>query len=421
MRALFKQIFALGVVLVIGAGLWLALSPNAAPVLARFGLGGASVAAAEQPAGAQKAGGKPPGAQGSPGAAPAGRAGGGRGGRTAVVVVKPASSAVLNDKVQALGTAAALASVSVAPQGSGKLTQVLIQSGATVQVGQVIAKLDNSAEQIALDKAQIAFDDAKQTLDRNAALVKSNSVSAAQVQAVELQSQQAELSLRSAQRDLADREIVAPISGVVGILDVTAGSDVTPQTVIARIEDSSVLRVDFWLPERLSGAVAAGDTVQMVPVSRPQDTYSAQIAALDNQIDAASGTFRVQALVDNAKGTLRPGMALTVSLRMKGDRFVAVDPLSVQWGSDGAYVWRVVDGKADKAMVRIMQRNTEAVLVAGDVAEGDQVISEGLDGLRVGGDVKIFGAPEPDSAPDASKGNGNGKAQGGKPAAPAGN
>lgn len=394
MRGFVKQVAVAGLVLVLGFGLWLKFAPGSAAMLEKWGMSSAQGAAA-------------PEAKAAParGAGAAGR--GGRGPRDVVVVVQPAGSAVLNDHVSALGTAAARASVTVVPRDAGRLTEVLVASGAQVAAGQVLARLDAAAEAIAVDKAQVAYDDAMQSLERNAALVKAKTVAASQAQAVELAAKVAELNLRTAKQDLEDRSIVAPIAGVVGIIDVTAGSEVTTQTVIARIEDASVLRVDFYLPERLSGQVKVGDAVQMVAVARPQEALTAKVAALDNQVDAASGSFRVQADLDNAAGILRPGMALTVSLQMPGDSFVAVNPLSVLWGSGGAYVWRMVDGKAQKANVRIVQRNTEAVLVSGDLAAGDAVITEGLDGLKEGGAVKVFGAADPAAA--------------GKPAAAAGN
>jgi RND family efflux transporter MFP subunit len=428
-RGIVKQVAVSLLVLVVGLGLWVRFFPGAGAVLERFGMGAAQVEAAEpltaQKAGGQKAAGQKAGGQA--GATAGGR--GGRGARDAVVVVQPAGSAVLNDHVAALGTASARASVTVMPRDAGRLTEVLVSSGAQVEAGQVLAKLDSAAEAIALDKAQVAYDDAMQSLERNAALVKAKTVAASQAQAVELAAKVAELNLRTAKQDLDDRTIVAPIAGVVGIIDVTAGSEVTTQTEIARIEDASVLRVDFYLPERLSGQVKVGDAVQMVAVARPQEALKATIAALDNQVDAASGSFRVQADLDNAAGSLRPGMALTVNLQMPGDSFVAVNPLSVLWGSDGAYVWRMVDGKSQKAMVRIVQRNTEAVLVAGDLAAGDAVITEGLDGLKEGGAVKVFGAADPAADPAAAanpdagakSGARAGKAAAGKPAAAVGN
>lgn len=400
MRGIVKQVAVSLLVLAVGFGLWVKFAPGSAAVLEKWGIGSAQGAAAPGPGAAAQTPGAPT-PEAKTGAPAAGAQGGGRrggGARVATVVVKPAGREILNDRVAALGTAAARASVIVVPQSGGRLTEVLIGSGAEVTAGQVIAKLDDSAEAIAFDKAKLARDDALRAKERNDALVKSKAVAAAQSDVVDLAAKVAELSLRSAERDLDNRVIKAPIAGRVGILDVQVGAEVTVQTVIATIEDASVLRVDFYLPERLGGQVKVGDAVQMVAVARPQEALEGRVTALDNQVDAASGSFRVQAELDNAKGVLRAGMTLSVSLKFAGDAFVSVDPLSVQWGSGGAYVWRVVEARAQKAMVRIVQRNTETVLVAGDLAEGDLVVSEGLDGLKDGAEVRIAGAPAADRA-----------------------
>jgi hypothetical protein len=78
-----------------------------------------------------------------------------------------------------------------------------------------------------------------------------------------------------------------------------------------------------------------------------------------------------------------------------GESFPAVDPLSIQWSSDGAYVWKYVDGKVQKAMVDIVQRNTDGVLVRGDIALGDQVVTQGVLQLSEGASVRLLGDDGP--------------------------
>ncbi|MEO8243794.1 MAG: efflux RND transporter periplasmic adaptor subunit [bacterium] len=400
--SLWKQLLLSVVVLLVAGGIAARLSPSAAGFLASHGFSAplrvlglteaAPADAAPQPA--------------KPGAGNPGRGGA----RKTTVVLQPAGTAIINDKVTALGTGEALQSVTVLPNSTGTLTEVSVQSGSKVSAGQVIARLDSEAQLIARDKAKLAADDAHRTLERNQALVQSNAAPASQTQSVELAAQMADLGLRSADKDLADRVISAPIAGVVGILKVSPGNIVTAQTPIVTIEDSSALLVNFWLPERMAGQITVGASASLVPVSRPDQTLTAKVTSLDNQIDPASGTFQVQATVANLDGALQPGMAFTVTMQFAGQSYVTVNPLAVQWGSDGAYVWRVTDNKADKVAVRVVQRNTEDVLVAGEIAAGDPIVTEGLDGLKAGADVQIFGAPPADaggktSARDQPAGN----------------
>ena len=378
--AVWKQILVSLVVLAAIAVLWYFYFPGAQDVAARLG-----VPALTAKQDAPSAG--PGGGAGRPGGFP----GGFGGGRETSVIAEPATLEVINNRLTALGDGTSLHSVTVVPNASGTLVDVLVNSGARVSKGDVIARLNSDEEQIAADKARLALADAQATLDRYSQLKDAN-LTAVQMQSARLAVDNARLALQSAELALSDREIVAPIDGRIGIVQVDAGNAVTTQTEIATIEDRSNILVSFWVPERLTSAIAVGQPVKVVSIARPDQEVTGKIVAVDNRIDPASGTFEVQARVPNDKDDLRAGMSFTVSMDFTGDSFVAVNPLAIQWGSDGAYVWLMVDAKAKRTSVRIVQRNSETVLVSGDIAAGDMVITEGLTGLREDAAVKLADA-----------------------------
>ncbi|HEY8593775.1 MAG TPA: efflux RND transporter periplasmic adaptor subunit [Devosiaceae bacterium] len=389
--AWWKQaLVALVIVVIAGAG-WGYLFPGGQQALKNWGI---TLPFSSATNGTEAAAGSAgPGA--APGGAGRGRFGGGFGGRATLVVTQPVGTGVVNDRLNALGDGVALHSVTVTPKASGTLTQILVQSGSAVKAGDVIARLDSDAQQIALDKAKLAFNDAQATVKRYDELGSSSTVTAVQRANAQLALDNAALGVRSAQNDLDDRLIVAPIEGTIGIIQVDNGNAVTTQTVIATIEDRSAILVSFWVPERFTGAVKVGEPISAVAVALPQEQFDGQITAVDNKVDAASGTFEVQASIPNPRDELRPGMSFSVTMTFKGDTFFTIDPLSVQWGSDGAYVWRIKDGKAEKVTVRIVQRNTENVLVAGKLAAGDEVATEGTQSLRPGASVTVEGQGQP--------------------------
>src|SRR5690606_18122642 len=114
------------------------------------------------------------------------------------------------------------------------------------------------------------------------------------------------------------------------------------------------------------------------------------VSAVDNRVDDKSRTLLVQAEIDNVADTLRAGMSFRVEVRFPGDAYPSVDPLAIQWGTDGAFVWVIRDGKAKRTPVRIVQRNTESVLVAAvDLIPGDTVVTEGVHAVREGADVLV--------------------------------
>ena len=125
------------------------------------------------------------------------------------------------------------------------------------------------------------------------------------------------------------------------------------------------------------------------------------VSAIDNRIDAKSRTLHVQASIDNTQDVLRAGMSFQVEMRFPGDTYPAVDPLAVQWGADGAFVWLIEDGVARRVGVRIVQRNTDSILVSGELGTAGQVVTEGIHAVREGAPVRLVGG-EAGQAPTAA-------------------
>jgi RND family efflux transporter MFP subunit len=227
----------------------------------------------------------------------------------------------------------------------------------------------------------------------------SNTATQVQVVAADLALANAKLAVKDAELALSRRSVEAPIAGIVGILPVDAGNYVTSSTTIATIDDRSKLLIDIWVPERFAPQLRIGQAVSAVPTALPGKSFQGQISALDNMIDAASRTMRVRAEITNPSDVLRSGMSFTVTILFPGDQYLAVDPLSVQWDGDGSYVWRIgSDGMAERVAIRIIQRNASSVLVDSELAEGDVIVTEGVQNVREGGSVTIKGQKTDNSA-----------------------
>jgi len=291
--------------------------------------------------------------------------------------------------LQAIGTGRAKASVTVNPYDTGRLTEIKAKSGSKVAKGDEIARLDSDTEEIAVDRAKVALDDAQSKYDRAKSLRASNTTSAVALADAEVTLSNGKLALREAELALQRRSIVAPIDGIIGIVPVEVGNYVTSQTAIATIDDRSSILIDFWVPERFSEAVTVGAEVSATPISNPQTIMTGVVAAVDNRIDEKSRTLWVQASIANPDDSLRAGMSFGVTMKFAGQTYPAVSPLAIQWGADGAFVWSVADGKAKRVPVRIIQRNTENVLVEAAIASGDQVVTEGVQNVRDGGEVRV--------------------------------
>lgn len=369
--AAWKQLLLALVVIAAAAAAWVKFFPGAPEILASWGVDWAQDAVAAKPQG----NGEGPRRNSAP--------------QTAVITA-PVVEAIINDKLSAIGTGRANNSVTVKPYTSGRVTSIEVESGTQVDVGTVIARLDSEVEEIALDRAKIALADAEAKLERVQSLRKANTATQVQVTDAELVVGNAKLALRDAQLNLDRRAVTAPIEGIIGILPVEAGNYVGTDTVVATIDDRSRIKIDFYVPERFAANMAVGGHLSASPIARPEEVFDGTVSAVDNRVDDKSRTLLVQAAIPNDKDTLRAGMSFRITVKFPGDAYPSVDPLAIQWGTDGAFVWVIRDGKAKRTPVRIVQRNTESVLVAAEgILPGDTVVTEGVHAVRDGADVLV--------------------------------
>lgn len=381
---IWKQVGISLAVVAIGLCLWGLYTFDSSSLLAKVGFGKTETAATPTADAGAARGGASGGQQGQQRGG-----GGGRGSNATLVVTAPVAQGTVNDRLNAIGNGQAIQSVMVMPQATGTVSEILISSGDKVTKGQTLAKLDDDEQIIARNQAQVAVKSAeeKMSLYNN---IKST-VSRMDVFDASITEENAKLQLDTAKLNLERRNIVAPIDGVVGIVAVNIGDNVGTQSNIVAIDDRSAILVNFWAPERFTNAIKVGMPIEATSIARPGPVFSGKVESVDNRLDEASRTVRVRARVENSDDQLRAGMSFGVTMHFPGETYPAVDPLAVQWDAVGSYVWRVKDKKAEKVRVTIVQRNPDAVLVSAELAQGDEVVTEGLLRLREGGDVRRAG------------------------------
>ncbi|SES24735.1 RND family efflux transporter, MFP subunit [Tranquillimonas rosea] len=317
------------------------------------------------------------------------QAGRGYGGGVPQVVTGEVETRALGDRVVSIGDARALRSVTVRAETVGQITEIPVEAGRHVDEGAVLARLDDEAEVIAVERARLVLADARDDLDRLQQLERTGAVTSVSLREAELAVRTAELEVRQAEFDLDRRVFEAPISGWLGLIDVEVGDRISAQDVFATITDRTSILIDFRVPERVVDRLSPGMEVTAQPLGISGGPREGRIHAIDTVVDRASRTLRVQAELPNDEDRLRSGMAFEVVLTFPGEPMPAIDPLALQWSADGSYVWRVDEGAVQQVPVVVRQRNADAVLVEADLAPGDRVVTEGVQTLRPGAEVEI--------------------------------
>ena len=338
------------------------------------------------------------------------RTGRGFGGATPVGVATAVRGDV-NVTLDALGTVAPLATVTVRPQVSGQIINFYFNEGQMVKAGDLLAQIDPRPFQAALDQAngQLARDaaslaNAQVDLKRDQALYASNAVSqqVRDTQAALVRSDQGivvsdKANVESAAINLAYSHITSPVAGRVGIRQVDVGNLVQAgQTngivVVTQLQPISVL---FTVPEDDVGnivpRVQSGEKLAADVYDRAQlhKLASGTLSAVDSEIDTTTGTVKLRAMFDNSDFALFPAQFVNVQLRVATLHDQTVVPsAAIQRGAEGTYVYVVnSDSTVSMRTVTTGQTDKDRVAISQGLKPGEVVVIDGADRLRDGADV----------------------------------
>ncbi|MGX6646383.1 efflux RND transporter periplasmic adaptor subunit [Maricaulaceae bacterium MS644] len=304
-------------------------------------------------------------------------------------------------RVEVVGTARARQSAVIYPETSGQVTEILFEAGDRVEAGTALIQLESEEERLAVRLAQVEVDQARQLLERYRRIEDTGAVSAAQIDEARTALDAAGIDLESAQLALDKRRVTAPFAGYTGLTDIDPGTRINADTVITNLDDRSVLRIDFDVPEEVFGQVTRGDTIPVTAFSRPESPETATVRTVNSRIDPDRRVFTVRAEIANEDDRLRPGMSFRVRFETLGEALPAVPETAILWGGSGSYVWAIEDGQATRRPVTIVTREPGRVLVRADLAEGAPIVVEGVQKVREGTPVTDVasgadGAPGPD-------------------------
>ena len=319
------------------------------------------------------------------------------------VLVQPVSFSANTRVFEAVGTGRAKLSADIYPSLAEEVISINFKAQDKVSKGDVLVQLDDRAEKLAVQLAEVELKDAQSLLDRYQKAGKAGAVPQSEVDSSQATHDGAIVALEQAKLNLEDRQIIAPFDGVVGIPNVDPGDRVDSSTLITGLDARDVLYVDFEVPEALAGALQTAqnnnETVNVTTPSFAGKTFKGYIIAQESRINAQTRTVKARASIDNSDDLLRPGMSFNVKWSIPGDRYASVPEISLQWGRDGSFVWLVRDNKSERVAARVVARKAGQVLVDGEIKDGESVVVEGLQRVRPSGAVEIINSDTAEDVP----------------------
>ncbi|WP_455210718.1 efflux RND transporter periplasmic adaptor subunit [Kaarinaea lacus] len=329
-------------------------------------------------------------------APPGGKEGGMAGGPPPMPVeVATVNQGTVNVDISAVGTLQANESVIIRPQISGRIETIKFDEGQTVEKGAVLFSLDASEYRAQLAESEATVKLAQLKFDRSKDLLKKNLSSQQQYDedAAKLDEVKAQLALYKDR--LAKTVIRAPFSGVTGLRKVSPGDVVQPGQELVNLEDIHLLKLDFRAPEVYLSDLKTGLAVTVVTDAFPNEIFTGKVYAIAPRVDEASRSVLLRARITNDKGKLRPGIFAKVELRLASRENAILIPEEALWpvGKD-MFVYRVTEGKAAMAKVKIGKRLKGQVEILEGLSNGDTVITAGQMKLRNEAPVMPINQPE---------------------------
>ena len=308
----------------------------------------------------------------------------------------------------AVGSLRSDESVTIRPEVAGRISEIAFREGQRVEKGVTLIRFDTSVQRAELAQADANLGLAKSRLDRSRDLFNKGFTSTQARDEAESNFKVAQANFDLAQARLTKLDIKAPFSGIVGLRTVSIGDYVKDGQDIVNLEEIDPLKVDFKIPEIYLKQVATGQSLQISLDAFPGQTFLGKIFAINPLVDTNGRSIVIRALVRNTEARLRPGMFARVRLLFSEERdSVAVPEQSIIPVGDDHYLFKVVDGRAQRFKVEIGQRREGKVEILQGVVAGDMVVTAGQLKLRDGNTVKIAeevprGEAESKSAADNS-------------------
>jgi membrane fusion protein (multidrug efflux system) len=316
-----------------------------------------------------------------------------RGGGVAVVTAHPAQKEFAYE-VEALGTLRANESVDITAKVADRVAVIRFGEGQQVRKGDVLVELDNTEARADLAAAEAAASDSRSQYKRSQELFATKALSEAQLDQLQATLLANEARVAAARSRLADRVITAPFSGRVGLRNVSLGGLVNPGAVITTLDDLSVVKLDFSVPEIFLSTLQPGLAVQARSTAYSDTTFEGRVASIDTRVDPTTRSVAIRALIDNRDGRLRPGMFMTVKLVRPEGLALMLPEQAIVPENEQHFVYVVADGKAQKREVKIGRRRPGEVEVLQGLSADDGVVVDGTLNLRDGVPVRVQGADD---------------------------
>lgn len=309
------------------------------------------------------------------------------------VIAAEAREESFSDKVEALGTLRANESVNLTSTVTELVTKINFEDNERVQKGDILVEMDAAEEMAELQEQKSFLAEAERQVKRLEPLVKKGAASASALDERRREQLAAQSRIDAIQSRIDQRIIKAPYDGVLGLRNISVGALAQPGTLITTIDDLSVMKLDFAVPEVFLSTLKAGLKIKATSDAYPAKTFEGKITGIDSRIDPITRAIQARALLSNDEGLLKPGMLMNVELQKNPRQTIVIpEEALITEGSDN-FVLKIVDQDSKTIVERVKvdvgaRQFGDAEILSG-LNAGEKVVTHGTLRARPGSEVNI--------------------------------
>lgn len=302
------------------------------------------------------------------------------------IVLKPKEFA---DNLSLSGSIEANEQIDLRSEVSGIVESINFKEGSTVAKGQILFKVNDLELRAQLAQVKTAQKLSSENERRAKLLLEKEAISQEEydIASADFLSAKAEAQLIQAQ--LAKATVRAPFSGKIGLRSISQGTYVTPTTLIAKLVNTSQLKITFSIPEKYASQMKVNNTLSFTTAGS-KEKFTAKIYAIEPEIEVATRTLKLRAITQNPEGKLFPGTFANVTLPLdKLTNALLVPTEALIPIQNGKKIFVVENGLAKEIIVETGARTDTDILITSGLKAGDTILTSGVMTLKDGSPVQV--------------------------------
>lgn len=302
--------------------------------------------------------------------------------------------------VEALGTAIANESVDLSAGASEKVKTINFTDAQWVKRGTVLVELEKNEELAELNQAEVNLEKEKREYERFKRLLDSKAIAEKEFDAQNSAYELAKTVKAVVEAKISDRTIIAPFDGILGNRQVSVGDLVTPGTIVTTLDDISIIKVDFNVPEKYFAKLHSGLEFSVSSIAYPGRKFTGKITAIGARLNSVTRSVQVRGVIENPregnKWLLHPGMLLVVNLNLGSYEAVVIPEKSILSLGEMQYIFLYADDNTvTRREVKLGTRKDGYAEILNDgvknpLKAGDRYVIEGVAKLNDGSKVEVL-------------------------------